>query len=56
MGKLKLSKKKKTDRPGSFLKDKIYKLLVIDDEEYVHQITKMALKSMDFAGFEVEKR
>jgi len=51
MGKLKLSKKNKET---TYIHKKVYKLLVVDDEEYVHQITRMALKSMDFVTFDIK--
>ncbi|MDF1883983.1 EAL domain-containing protein [Sulfurimonas sp. SAG-AH-194-C21] len=34
--------------------DKSYKLLIVDDEEAIHSITKTALESMDFSDYRIE--
>jgi len=53
MGKLKLSSRK-GNKSEAYIHKQNYKLLVVDDEEHVHQITKVALRSMDFVNFGIE--
>jgi len=51
MAKLKFAKHETTNYQ---IKKKSYKVLIVDDEEAIHDITNMALKSMNFSDFELE--
>jgi len=51
MANIAFAKEKKTDFQ---IQKKVYKLLVVDDDQSIHDITNMALKSMQFSDFELE--
>ena len=54
MGKVKFSNKKKSEYDETYIHKNTYKLLIVDDEENVHKITEIALKSMDFVSFDIK--
>lgn len=51
MANIAFAKEKKTDFQ---IKKTVYKLLVVDDDQSIHDITNMALKSMQFSDFDLE--
>lgn len=51
MAKLKLAPKK--EKISSFNK-KVFKVLIVDDEQSIHDITNITINSMDFIAFDVE--
>lgn len=42
------------DEPSFQEIGKVYKLLIVDDEEVIHSVTKAALESMDFSDYNIE--
>jgi diguanylate cyclase (GGDEF)-like protein len=51
MANITFAKEKKTDFQ---VKKKVQKILVVDDDQSIHDITNMALKAMDFTEFDLE--
>lgn len=51
MANIMFAKEKKTDFQ---IKKKVQKILVVDDDQSIHDITNMAIKAMDFSDFELE--
>lgn len=51
MANITFAKEKKTDFQ---IEKKIYKILIVDDDQSIHDITNMAFKSMQFSDFELE--
>ena len=51
MAKLKFAKANKSD---STIAKTSYKVLIVDDEKSIHEVTNMALKAMNFSDFDLE--